>query len=406
MSAFLFIAFLFVGFAQCDHLHNQPKVEQCMVAADTLKKHKIIVGAERLQDYLPHLIDKNVAGVFNQSSQIGGRHIVDVLLENDVNIKHIFTLEHGFRGDADAGEKVNNEFDAKTGLPLISIYGKSKKPASQHLEGIDVIIFDVQDVGVRFYTYISTLHYVMESAAEQNVELILLDRPNPNGHYVDGPVLDKDYQSFIGMHPVPVVHGMTIGEYAWMINGEKWLKDSVQCKLKVIPCQNYNKGDFYDLPVRPSPNLPNARSILLYPSLCFFEGTSLSIGRGTNKQFQVIGHPRLNQMGFSFIPESMPGARYPKHHGHVCYGIDLSNEDIHLLHFKEQLDLSYLLSMYKEVVATESEFFTRPEFFDKLAGSSELRKNILKGFNEAQIRDSWKDELIKFREVRSKYLLY
>ena len=367
---------------------------------------EIVVGAERINDYLPLLKDKTVAGVFNQSSLIQEKHIVDILIENDVELKKVFTLEHGFRGKADAGAEISDDFDAKTNLPLVSLYGKNKKPDPEQLEGIDIILFDVQDVGVRFYTYISTLHYVMESAAEEGVEVIVLDRPNPNGHYVDGPILNAEYKSFIGMHPVPVVHGMTIGEYAKMINGEGWLKDKVTCNLKVITCHDYTKGQFYDLPVRPSPNLPNARSIFLYPSLCFFEGTSVSIGRGTNLQFQVVGHPNLKHYSYVFNPKPMFGAKNPKHNGESCYGLNLSDLDVEALHFKEQLDLSILIRMYSEVTATGSEFFTRPSFFDKLAGSDVLRNQIIKGLTEEEIRNTWEEDLIKYQETRSKYLLY
>ena len=367
---------------------------------------KIVVGAERINDYFSLLKNKTVAGVFNQSSLIQDKHIVDVLIENDIELKKVFTLEHGFRGKADAGAEISDDFDAKTNLPLVSLYGKNKKPDPEQLEGIDIILFDVQDVGVRFYTYISTLHYIMESAAEEGVKVIVLDRPNPNGHYVDGPILNEEYKSFIGMHPVPVVHGMTIGEYAKMINGEGWLKNEVTCDLRVITCQNYIKGQFYDLPVRPSPNLPNARSIFLYPSLCFFEGTSVSIGRGTNLQFQVVGHPNLKQYSYVFNPKPMFGAKNPKHNGESCYGLNLSELDVEALHFKEQLDLSILIRMYSEVTAAGSEFFTRPSFFDKLAGSNKLRYQIINGLTEEEIRDSWEEGLIKYQETRTQYLLY
>ena len=284
----------------------------------------IITGAERVAFYHPLLKDKKVALVVNQTSIVKDKHLVDTLLKLGVNIQVIFAPEHGIRGKADAGEIISDTKDSKTELPVISLYGKKKKPLAEDLRNVDVILFDIQDVGVRFYTYISTLHYVMEACAENNLPLILLDRPNPNAYFVDGPMLDPAYKSFIGMHPVPVVYGMTIGEYAQMINGEGWLTNKATCKLTVIDCKNYTHDSYYELPVKPSPNLPNIRSVLLYPSTCFFEGTTLSLGRGTEKQFQVIGHPKIKSE-YSFTPMPNEGAKDPPLNGQKCYGTDLSN---------------------------------------------------------------------------------
>ena len=292
----------------------------------------ISVGANQLNEFLPELINLNVGVIANSTSKINNKkksiHLIDSLLKLNINIKKVFSHEHGFRGEADAGEKVINSIDLKTGLEIISLYGSNKKPTNEQLKGLDVLIFDIQDVGARFYTYISTLHYVMEAVAENNLKLIILDRPNPNANYVDGPILDPQFKSFIGMHPVPIVHGMTIGEYAKMINGEKWLNNEVKCDLTVIKIKNYNREVIYDLPIKPSPNLPNKRSINLYPSLCLFESTSVSIGRGTNLQFQIIGSPDWKNKDFQFTPISMPGAKNPKYINSKCYGEDLRGSPI------------------------------------------------------------------------------
>ena len=310
-------------------------------------------------------------------------HLVDILLNEGVNIVKVFSPEHGFRGKADAGAKVRDEIDLQTGLPIYSLYGKSRrKPSKEVLKDIDLMLFDLQDVGVRFYTYISSMHYVMESCTENNIPLILLDRPNPNGFYVDGPILDPKFKSFVGMHKVPVVHGMTIGEYAKMINGENWLNDSVQCSLEVIPCLNYNHFMKYKLPIAPSPNLPNMRSVYLYPSLCFFEGTNVSIGRGTNLQFQIIGNPNWKNYTFTFTPESMPGAKTPKHINSKCYGIDLRNNPR-----LSSINLKWIIEAYKN---SEDKISFFGKSFDKLAGTYDLKKQIIKGENEIQIKKSWK----------------
>lgn len=365
----------------------------------------IITGAERIAFYHPMLKDKKVALVVNQTSMVKDKHLVDTLLKLGVNIQVIFAPEHGIRGKADAGEIISDTKDNKTGLPVISLYGKKKKPLAEDLRDVDVILFDIQDVGVRFYTYISTLHYVMEACAENNLPLILLDRPNPNAYFVDGPILDPAYKSFIGMHPVPVVYGMTIGEYAQMINGEGWLTNKATCKLTVVGCKNYDHDAYYELPVKPSPNLPNIRSVLLYPSTCFFEGTTLSLGRGTEKQFQVIGHPKISS-DYSFTPMPNEGAKDPPLNGQKCYGTDLSNVTTGSIIQSKKIDLSYLLEYYKKMTDLNEKFFLDNNFIDKLAGSDQLRKQILAGKNEQEIKETWQPGLVAFHKIRAKYLIY
>jgi len=355
------------------------------------------VGAERTSKYFPLLKDKTIGIVGNQSSLIGTSHLVDSLLNAKLQVVKVFSPEHGFRGTADAGAHIESRFDEQTRLPIISLYGSNKKPSSSQLEGIEILVFDIQDVGARFYTYISTLHYVMEAAAEHNIPLIVLDRPNPNGHYIDGPILDTIYRSFVGMHPIPVVHGMTIGEYAQMINGENWLKDSVECDLTIISMLGYNKQMLYDLPVKPSPNLPNSKSVNLYPSLCLFEGTNVSVGRGTDLPFQHYGAPFL-ESDYSFVPKSGVGAKYPKYEGERCYGQDLSQYTT-----LSQLDLSFLIDAYNNSTEKE-EFFNN--FFDKLAGGNTLRLSIIGGKSEEEIRQSWSEELQEFEQMRNTYLIY
>lgn len=365
----------------------------------------IITGAERIAFYHPMLKDKKVALVVNQTSVVKDKHLVDTLLKLGVNIQVIFAPEHGIRGKADAGEIISDTKDNKTGLPVISLYGKKKKPLAEDLRNVDVILFDIQDVGVRFYTYISTLHYVMEACAENNIPLILLDRPNPNAYFVDGPMLDPAFKSFIGMHPVPVVYGMTIGEYAQMINGEGWLTNKATCKLTVVGCKNYDHDTYYELPIKPSPNLPNIRSVLLYPSTCFFEGTTLSLGRGTEKQFQVIGHPKISS-AYSFTPMPNEGAKDPPLNGQKCYGTDLSNVTTGSIIQSKKIDLSYLLEYYKKMTVLNEKFFLDNNFIDKLAGSDQLRKQILAGKNEQEIKETWQPGLVAFLKIRAKYLIY
>ncbi|MHA3788265.1 exo-beta-N-acetylmuramidase NamZ family protein [Flavobacterium hauense] len=379
------------------------------IASDSVQKEKseiistIVTGAENYSNYLPLLKDKQVGIVTNQTGIITLENrtkisIVDFLLVKKINIKKIYAPEHGFRGTADAGELIKDGKDTKTGLPIISLYGDNKKPKADQLKGIDVLIFDLQDVGARFYTYISSLHYIMEACAEQNIPLIVLDRPNPNGGIIDGPTLEKENTSFVGMHPIPVLHGMTIGEYAKMINGEKWLKGGIQCKLTVIACANYNRDQFYHLPVKPSPNLPNDQAINLYASLCFFEGTNVSLGRGTDKQFQIYGSPDLPKTGFSFTPMPNEGAKEPPLKGIVCYGEDLSKAPK-----VKQLELKWLLKTYEET-ADKSKFFI--PFFSKLAGTKTLQQQIVSGKTEDEIRNSWRPGLAKFKATRKKYLIY
>jgi uncharacterized protein YbbC (DUF1343 family) len=362
-------------------------------------QQQLIVGANQLENYLPLLRNKQIAVVANQTSLINGFHLVDSLLACNVSIVKVFAPEHGFRGESDAGALINDEIDVKTGLPIHSLYGKNKKPSAEALNSIDLIVFDIQDVGARFYTYISTLHYVMEACAENNIELLVLDRPNPNAHYVDGPILDTAYQSFVGMHPIPIVHGLTIGEYAQMINGSFWLKDSIQCNLTVQEMKYYTHSLPYDLPVKPSPNLPNRQSISLYPSLCLFEGTAISVGRGTNLQFQIIGSPLLDSCSYSFSPSSQSGAKYPKHESLKCCGWDLSKFKI-----DKGINLSYLIECFNQYNSKGIPFFN--SFFDKLAGSNVLRVLIEAGWSEVQIKETWQEGLQLYKEQRLNYLIY
>lgn len=366
----------------------------------------IIVGAENIATYYNDLKGKKVGMVVNQTSRVGSAHLVDSLLELGIDIVTIFAPEHGFRGMADAGEHVKNGIDTKTGVPLISLYGKKKKPQTEDIKNIDIMVFDIQDVGARFYTYISSLHYVMEACAEHNIPLIVLDRPNPNAHYIDGPILEKEFSSFVGMHQVPIVYGMTIGEYAKMINGEKWLNNEVETDLTVVPCNNYTHDAFYELPVKPSPNLPNIRSIYLYPSLCLFEGSTVSVGRGTDTQFQVVGHPTYSNNTFQFTPVSKPGAKHPKHMDKLCNGIDLTKLTTGYLHDRNTIDLSYILQFHKDLSKSNRAFFNKNNFFEKLAGTSKLRTQILEGKTEDEIRKTWKNGIEQFKKTRSKYLIY
>jgi uncharacterized protein YbbC (DUF1343 family) len=340
----------------------------------------------------------------NQTAQVGKVHLVDFLKSKQVTITGIFAPEHGFRGDHSAGEKVKTNVDPKTGITVYSLYGNQKKPSREVLAKMDVLIFDIQDVGARFYTYISTLHYVMEACAENNKTLIILDRPNPNGHYIDGPILDTAFKSFVGMHPVPVVHGCTIAEYALMINGEGWLKNKAQCKIEVIKIKNYKHWDAYQLPVRPSPNLPNMSSVYLYPSLCFFEGTNYSIGRGTPYPFQFVGKPDCSIGSDSLIPKNLPGiADHPPHEGKLCIGFNLTEYGKQVAFHSKQINLFWLLDLYKND-ADKANFFT--PFFDKLAGTDQLRKQIIAGKSEAEIRATWQEGLDQYRKKRMRYLMY
>ncbi|MDP7567865.1 MAG: DUF1343 domain-containing protein [Flavobacteriales bacterium] len=356
----------------------------------------IVLGAERTDAYLSLLEGKKIGIVGNQTSMIVNTHLVDSLISLGVNIVKVFSPEHGFRGKADAGAKIEDGIDIKTGLPIVSLYGKNKKPYPEQLEGIDVLVFDIQDVGARFYTYISTLHYIMEAAGENNIKVIVLDRPNPNGHYVDGPIREESFESFVGMHPIPIVHGMTIGEYAKMINDENWIYEN--CNLTIIEMENYSRDMAYDLPVKPSPNLPNARSVNLYPSLCLFEGTTVSIGRGTDYPFQHFGAPYL-ESDYSFTPKSGAGSKLPKHENKVCFGTDLRFQENYLT----TINLDWIIDAYKQCNEKEKFFNT---FFDKLAGTDKLRKQIISGKTVNEIKASWESNLTDFKKIRQKYLIY
>lgn len=365
--------------------------------------NSVIPGAWQIETYLPLLEGKAVAIVANQTSTVGKTHLVDTLIKSGVKINAIFAPEHGFRDLADAGDLISDGKDPVTGLRILSLYGSHQKPTSEDLNAIDIVIFDIQDVGVRFYTYISTLHYVLEACAENGVKCIVLDRPNPNGFYFDGNIADTSYRSFVGMDPVPVVHGMTPGEYALMLNGEGWLKNKAVCDLEVIKCLNYDHSTLYELPVRPSPNLPNQNSVYLYPSTCWFEGTNISLGRGTPYPFQVFGSPLLPDRGFSFTPESVPGAKNPPLLGKLCFGTDLSNALADNIVPSPAINLEWLLGAYRDYPDKETFFIP---YFDVLASGPVLREQIQKGMTADEIKASWKEGLDKFGAIRAKYLLY
>jgi uncharacterized protein YbbC (DUF1343 family) len=369
----------------------------------------ILAGADQMSQYLPLLRGQSVAVFANQTSLVGKSHLVDTLLKKGIHIKKIFAPEHGFRGEADAGEQVSNLTDPKTGIPVISLYGSKLRPSVTDLEGVDILLFDIQDVGVRFYTYISSLQEYIRAAIENNRPLIILDRPNPNGFYVDGPVLDPKFKSFVGMQPVPVVYGMTLGEYADMLVGEQWI-DSVHTgthnfRLIVIPCQHYTHKSKYALPVRPSPNLPNMQSIYLYPSLCFFEGTAISLGRGTNKPFQQFGHPSFPNDGYGFTPRSVPGAKNPPLLNQSCFGYDLSRIDVST-ETGDRLCLKWLIRAYQLFPDKNNFIPGSGGFFNKLAGNDLLQQQLKEGKTEEEIRKSWEPALSNFKKLRKKYLLY
>lgn len=362
-------------------------------------------AAHHLDRYLPLLRNKRLALLVNQTSTIGSVHLVDSLQALGLDLKKIFAPEHGFRGDADAGASIANGVDTRSGLPIKSLYGKNKKPSAADLADIDAIVFDIQDVGARFYTYISTLYYVMAAAALHGKEVIILDRPNPNGHLIDGPLLDPAFKSFVGIAPIPVSHGLTVGEFAQMVNGEGWLADGIKAPLQVVAMPGYSHADAYVLPTPPSPNLPNQRSIYLYPSLCFFEGTAVSVGRGTNRQFQLFGHPKLSFGDIRFTPTSGPGSKYPKLEGQVCRGVDLSQlptDDFR----QSALNLEYLIQAYQDLHTQGVDFFTDADFFDKLAGTDALRKAIIAGESVDEIRAEWEQDLANYRALREQYRMY
>jgi len=396
----------------CCFMHGSIKAQKTFYKPykiDTAeKKSKIIPGADQIYFYIDYLKGKNIGMVINQTSVVGKNLTlsVDSLVELGITVKKIFGPEHGFRGNASNGAEVNNTTDPATGIPVISLYGnKHYKPTPEDLKGLDLIVFDIQDVGARFYTYLSTLHYVMEACAENNVELMILDRPNPNGFYVDGPVMDTAYRSFIGLNPIPVVHGLTIGEYAQMINGEGWLKNHVKCKLNIIKVAHYKHSDTYQLPVNPSPNLNTDKSVILYPSMCLFEGTTLSLGRGTMYPFLQVGHPTLaGKYTYSFKPVSIAGmSEDPPQKDKICYGIDLKNYDTYFIRAGKQLNLSWLIELYK-AFPDKQHFFNA--YFTKLAGTDQLQKQIEAGEDEKEIRKSWEPALNNFKLMRKKYLLY
>ena len=404
---FFSIALLFCAFlSQCqaqifktdDDTQSTSAPTPCLVFVD---KAHYVSAAQQLDDYLPLIEGKRVGVISNQTSIIGDTHLVDTLLSLGIDIRKIYTPEHGFRGTADAGAKVNSGKDEKTGLPIVSLYGKNKKPTSEMLQGIDIILFDLQDVGVRFYTYISTMSYVMEAAAENGIPVIVLDRPNPNGYYVDGPVLKTENQSFVGLHQVPVVYGMTIGEYAKMVNGEGWLKNGIHCDLTVISIRDYNRNAIYELPVKPSPNLPNWESVYLYPTLCFFEGTLVSIGRGTETPFQIYGHPDMRG-GYTFTPKSISGASKPLLEGQRCRGENLVEFAHDYAHNENQLHLEWVIEAYQQL--KDKGFFK--DYFRLLSGDKQLQINIENGKSVDEIRASWKDDLDAFKTIRAKYLMY
>ncbi len=389
----LFLLAWYTGIAQStnDQANNVPSAIQ--------------LGAARFGEYLPVLGTRKVGLVVNQTTVLeSGGHLVDTLLGRGVRITAIYAPEHGYRGNVERGKSFATTRDSATGITVYSIYGSRKKPAKEDLRDVEVMVFDMQDVGVRFFTYISTLHYIMEACAENNLPLVVLDRPNPLGYYVDGPVLDPKFKSFIGMHPIPTVHGMTIGEYARMINGEKWLANGVQCNLTVVPVAGYHHNYFYSVPVRPSPNLPDMKSVYLYPTVCLFEGTNVSEGRGTEKPFQQFGAPYFKGGNGTFTPRSIPVLSLnPKYQGQLCRGYDLSGTPVEELQAIRQLELRYLLEFYQQA-PDKTKFFEKS--FDLLAGSDVLRKQITTGLSEAQIRQSWQPGLEAFKEVRKKYLLY
>lgn len=372
--------------------------------ATLLVAQNIKTGAESVNAYLPFLKGKKVAVLTNQTGVIGNTHLVDSLVSLKINIVAILSPEHGFRGDADAGEHVASSVDKKTGIPIKSLYdGNTGKPSVDLMKTIDVLVFDLQDVGVRFYTYLTTMARMMEACAESGVKMIILDRPNPIGFYVDGPILDMKYKSGVGWLPIPTVHGMTLGELAGMINGEKWLKDGIQCDIVVIKCNNYTHESRYQLPVKPSPNLPDMRSIYLYPSTCYFEATPVSLGRGTAQAFQMYGHPNMKGYSFSFTPKSIPGAKFPPQLDKECYGVDLrttpSIEEIN----KAGINLEYVVDAYKNL-NLDDHFFR--SFFELLMGQGYVRKMIKENKSAAEIKAMWADDVAKFKEQRRPYLLY
>jgi uncharacterized protein YbbC (DUF1343 family) len=400
MIRILSVLILVIGCASKPHSPSSSPVDNGAPARPSLSGGNAGVrcGADQLDVLLPLLKSRRVALVVNHTSLIGTTHLVDTLISSKVNLVKIFGPEHGFRGNAADGEHVNDSLDIKTGVQVVSLYGKNRKPTLEQFSDIDVVIFDIQDVGTRFYTYISTMHYVMEACAENNKKLIILDRPNPNA-FVDGPINEKPMQSFVAMHPIPIAHGLTVAELAQMINGEGWLTNAAKCDLEIVPLQNWKHSDNYSLPVRPSPNLPNDQAVRLYPFICLFEGTVISLGRGTPSPFQVLGNPELKSMSYQFTPVTIPGvAVKPPHENKLCYGIDLRNVTV-----ERKIDLSYLFRMYSAYPDKEKFFLP---YFDILAGNTTLKQQIKDGLTEEQIRESWKTGLDAYKQKREKYLAY
>jgi uncharacterized protein YbbC (DUF1343 family) len=378
-------------------------ITDACTADPPVRQSAVKTGCEQISEYIELVKGIPVGLVANHTTVIGKTHLADSLLMLGIDLVRIFSPEHGFRGDADAGASIGNTTDNKTGIPVVSLYGKRKKPAPEDLEGINLVIYDIQDVGVRFYTYISTLHYVMEACAENHIKLLLLDRPNPLGYYTDGPVLQPEFRSFVGMHPIPVVYGMTAAELAMMINGEGWLEKGMKCDLTVIRCKNYDHNTRYVLPVNPSPNLNCMEAVYLYPSVCFFEGTVMSVGRGTDFPFRVIGHPAYPDKSFSFMPNASDGNQNPLLNNQLCYGIDLRSIGADSLYRRNKIDLQCLIETYRKM-NMDGAFFT--DYIDRLAGTGELRNQIMAGWDEAKIRNTWRTGLVNFNLLRRKYLLY
>ena len=402
---FLLVFLLFFSLISCGQSKTSKSneiLDENHVKTEKQITKEIQVGAQQTTLYLNLLKQKKIAVIANQTSVIfsksGYTHLVDSLLKLNIDVVKVFSPEHGFRGMADASEEVANGIDIKTGLPIISLYGKNKKPTKEQLKGIDAVVFDIQDVGVRFYTYISTMHYVMEACAEANIPILIFDRPNPNGHYIDGPTLQMEHKSFVGMHPVPLVYGMTIGEYAKMINGEGWLKNNVKCELTIIPLKNYTHKSRYNLPIRPSPNLPNEIAINLYPSLGFFEGTTINAGRGTENQFQQYGAPFFPKSDFSYTPQPNFGSKYPKHNGKLCYGINLESSL-----YLNKVNIKYLIDAYNKTPKSEKFF---GDTFTIHAGNRLLEYQIKKGLTANEISNTWKKDISEFKKLRTHYLIY
>lgn len=400
MVRYFLIVFTLFGITCANKpLSQVPETVEAEEPAKTL-----LLGANNLDTIQSLVKGKRVALLVNHTATVGRTHVADTLKSRGINLVKIFGPEHGFRGNAADGELIDNGKDSRTGLPVISLYGKNKKPTPEQLADVDVVIFDIQDVGTRFYTYISTLHYLMEACAENKKSVIVLDRPNPHGGYIDGPILQPEFRSFVGMHPIPVVHGLTVGELAQMINGEGWLANGVKCPLTIVKMKNWKHSDRYDLPISPSPNLPNNQAIQLYPSLCFFEGTVISVGRGTPTPFQVIGNPQLSSYSFSFTPVTIKGvANQPLHEHKLCYGLDLRTATT-----QKKIDLSYLLAMYK-AYPDKDNFFWNPfdkNYIDKLAGTAVFKQQVRDGLTEDQIRATWQKDLQAFDAKRKPYLLY